>query len=507
MIAFANSRPGWCGSLIISCGAGSKAILCQGEDDNKRICAWTTKQKHHSLFEVQGKKWDEVATNMNDDLVSKKTRNEFREFLVNWKLRDIRMVYDAVGIGCNQQYKPDLSGERRSCVEQHYYTLDFTDPADVNKLLQAYEEILNTTSRELPTQFDKEYLHQTIEKLVACLKKDGFKYQNDKITSIAPETRKVFDDTPSGRSISEVTRRQIIDTITVEEIPWWGELPETKFLERLYDIDSLPSSDSRFNTAAGDIWQHRENNPDDWPDEWVFTDSRFDLIHASDEAFLRFLCEMVHPVVRPNTPVVIHLVNIFNHSLAVDKWEIVPKTQISGKPIFAARRMIKGSNTALKGVKSVVASIDTHYVTKQITRMESAIDPDPESAIGTAKDFVETICKTILQDCGQTLQSNDDLLQLVKKVRKELDLLPENIPDKAKGADTIKRLLSNLATVAQGLAELRNLYGSGHGKSAKATGLQPRHARLAVNAACTLGVFLFETYQQRNKPSSTKKEV
>jgi len=39
-------------------------------------------------------------------------------------------------------------------------------------------------------------------------------------------------------------------------------------------------------------------SPYDWADDWVFYDSRFNLLRASDEVFLRFLCETIHPVVR-----------------------------------------------------------------------------------------------------------------------------------------------------------------------------------------------------------------
>ena len=57
----------------------------------------------------------------------------------------------------------------------------------------------------------------------------------------------------------------------------------------------------------------------------------------------------------------------------------------------------------------------------------------------------------------------------------------------------VKRVLSNLATIVQGVAELRGLYGTGHGKDGKARGLQPRHARLAVGAASSLVTFVFQT--------------
>ncbi len=77
--------------------------------------------------------------------------------------------------------------------------------------------------------------------------------------------------------------------------------------------------------------------------------------------------------------------------------------------------------------------------------------------------------------------------------------VPESIPDSAKGADSIRRVLGNLATVTQGLAEIRNLYGTGHGKEGKRRGLAPRHARLAVGAATTLVTFLFDTHRAREE--------
>nr|MBN2277403.1 abortive infection family protein [candidate division Zixibacteria bacterium] len=298
--------------------------------------------------------------------------------------------------------------------------------------------------------------------------------------------------------ISELTRRNIFGALRASNVVWSGRLSETDFLLRLYDLDNLPSQDHRFESAADDIWQHCENNPGDWPIDWVYDDSRFDLLNAPDEVFLRFLCEMIHPIVRTDNKEVQNLLGIFNKNLAVDGWEIAARTQLSGMPVFAARHRIVKGNPALGTAIQLVKVPDAGYVTQQITRMEAAVESDPELAIGTAKELVETICKTILCECGEKVSNSANLPQLVKMVRERLELLPQDIPDRAKGVDTIRRLLSNLGTVAQNLAELRGLYGSGHGKQARVKGLQPRHARLAVNAASTLAVFLFETYQERH---------
>ena len=282
----------------------------------------------------------------------------------------------------------------------------------------------------------------------------------------------------------------------VHEIDWWGRLDETAFLSRLYDLQNLPSTDSRFENAAGDIWQHRVNNWD-WENDWVFYDPRFSLERGDDEILLRFLCETIHPVVRSDITEVHSIVQLYNQYLQQDGFQLVEKTKISGKPVFVGRPIGVGSVPGISAVKTTIAEIDAGYVSQQITRMEAAVINDPSLAIGTAKELVETCCKTILEARGIEVTKSIDLPELVKKTSKELSLTPDDIPEQAKASKTIKRLLSNLATITQGIAELRNQYGTGHGKTAKTKGLSARHAKLAVGAASTLAVFLVETNQER----------
>lgn len=139
----------------------------------------------------------------------------------------------------------------------------------------------------------------------------------------------------SEQAITEVTRRAIADILSGRN--WSGRLSETEFLSRLYDLDTLPSQDPRYKNAADDIWQHRVNNDDGEPD-WVFYDNRFGLLIGADRELLRFLCETVHPVVRPDTPQALDLVNLYNHELRADGWELTPAGEISGRPVFQAKK-------------------------------------------------------------------------------------------------------------------------------------------------------------------------
>ena len=110
--------------------------------------------------------------------------------------------------------------------------------------------------------------------------------------------------------------------------------------------------------------------------------------------------------------------------------------------------------------RSVADALDAAWMQKEIERLENAVDRDPALAIGTAKELVESCCKTVLTKRGGAYASGADLPTLTKLVAKELGLAPEGITDAAKGAETIRLILRNLAVLTQHLSELRGLYGS-----------------------------------------------
>jgi len=297
--------------------------------------------------------------------------------------------------------------------------------------------------------------------------------------------------------ITIITRRNIFDFIQAEGIWWSGRMTETDFLSRLFDLEQMESLNNRFENAAGDIWQHRVNNPNDWDDNWVFGDSRFNLLHCDDSVFLNFLCEMIHPLVRVDSSEVNRLLQIFNDNLSNDRFEIVEKSKISGKPLFVGRIKISGSETITKKGETLKQILNAEYVTQQINLMEVSIETSPYVSIGIAKELIETCCKSIFDERNETCDKNWDLPRLMKETTKLLKLTPDDIPNEAKAATSIKQILVSLSSVVQGISEIRNEFGSGHGKDGKFKGLQPRHAKLAVGASSTLAIYLLETHQMK----------
>jgi hypothetical protein len=135
------------------------------------------------------------------------------------------------------------------------------------------------------------------------------------------------------RNITEVTRRDIFELLS--SINMYGRLSELEFLTRLYDLDALPSYDSRFKTARQDISQHTLAN-EDWDGDWILHDDRFALKHGPDAVLLRFLSELLHPLVRPNRQEAEQVAQQLNALLAPDGYRLVVVNQLSGRPIYGA---------------------------------------------------------------------------------------------------------------------------------------------------------------------------
>lgn len=98
---------------------------------------------------------------MPRELIHKRTRTAFREHMVGYTLREISDLFESEGI-VRSPMEPNLSGQRRSLVEQYYATVDWSNPSHVNKVLRVYEAVLAPYSEGDP------------EGLIAYLIRDGF---------------------------------------------------------------------------------------------------------------------------------------------------------------------------------------------------------------------------------------------------------------------------------------------------------------------------------------------
>ena len=158
---------------------------------------------------------------------------------------------------------------------------------------------------------------------------------------------------------------------------------------------------------------------------------------------------MIHPVVRPDRNESLKLAQQFNDQLRAANWRLVEQEKIAGRPRFVPERVHNLNARSVSRARSVADALDAGWMQKEIQRLENAIDRDPALAIGTAKELVETCCKSILAKRGVEVSKAADLPQLTKLLAKELQLVPEGIPDEAKGSETIRLILRNLSSLTQ----------------------------------------------------------
>jgi len=155
-------------------------------------------------------------------------------------------------------------------------------------------------------------------------------------------------------------------------------------------------------------------------------------------------------------------------------------------------------------LSEIAESLDLDIIYDHVARLRGSVADDPALAIGTAKELLESICRGISAKCGVTLDGKEDIPLLVKHCLKSLKMAREDIAEDRKGAAARKQIASGLASACQGIAELRNVCGTGHGRGPNASKAFARDARLAVGTATTLAVFLAEVYSaQRQRAQQT----
>lgn len=155
------------------------------------------------------------------------------------------------------------------------------------------------------------------------------------------------------------------------------------------------------------------------------------------------------------------------------------------------------AGVSTKTLHDILKNKDLPGVEKEFQRALNTIESDPPAGLTAACSIMESLCKTYIEDEGLTLPSDQTIKPLWKIVSQDLGLQPSLLVD-----DDLKRILSGLTSVVDGLGAIRTHGGSAHDRGRKTYRVEARHARLATHAAHTLCVFIIETW--RAKKGSVK---
>lgn len=277
----------------------------------------------------------------------------------------------------------------------------------------------------------------------------------------------------------------------MKKFNYYGKLDELAFLARIINVHSSPSKDHRFKNMHDDIVQHRYNN-DDWADDWIFYDERINL--QDDDVFREFLEQIFNPIVRDEAVDWHGMLEEINGILKHENLCLTSTENHFGRPKY---RMTQIKNVQQETYSNEIkVKFSSDYINSQVNIMMDNIEKNPNIAIGKSKELIESCAKSILEEMDIDFNKNMDFMPLVKKVMSELGLAANEQNKSNEAGKIAAKILGNLSGTSQGMSELRNAFGDGHGKSKAFKSLPPRYARLAVGTATTVVYFLWDTYQE-----------
>jgi AbiJ-like protein/TIR domain-containing protein len=169
---------------------------------------------------------------------------------------------------------------------------------------------------------------------------------------------------PQPNRITDLTRRDIVDALLMDQPEFHGRLDLISFLKRVWPLQQMPSEDHRFKNAEGDIWQHIVNNSDWNESELLYR--RLGICEIPDGQFVKFVEAAVHPLVLPEPKDIANRVAMLNDSLKNDGFVLRSTSKLSGRPIYKVTRTsteVDGIAQAYEVVLSF-AGEDRAYVEK-----------------------------------------------------------------------------------------------------------------------------------------------
>jgi len=159
----------------------------------------------------------------------------------------------------------------------------------------------------------------------------------------------------------------------------------------------------------------------------------------------------------------------------------------------------RGDSPVLVEALSAAREFSLDTVEQQVRRVQSTMHEDPELAIGTAKEMIEGCCKSLLEQKGHEPPPDADVHELMRRVLTVVALAPPALPNQGRVNEMLRKLTSNLVSAVHTLGELRNAYGTGHGRSATAPKLEARHAKFAVYVAAAVTIWLLESHSATSR--------
>lgn len=125
---------------------------------------------------------------------------------------------------------------------------------------------------------------------------------------------------------------------------------------------------------------------------------------------------------------------------------------------------------------------------EQVERLRRS-SMDPALQIGTAKELLESVSKFVLEELGMPVNDKMPYDQLWHLARERLGVLPQQVDPNLPGAGAIRAIHQSTWNIADQINKLRNLQGTGHGRTLP-SGVSEDLAMLVAREAATVADYM-----------------
>jgi len=151
-----------------------------------------------------------------------------------------------------------------------------------------------------------------------------------------------------------------------------------------------------------------------------------------------------------------------------------------------------GSSSPSKSLSELIKNRDIPSIETEFNRALQNVNSEPREAVSAACNILESIFKVYISDENIDSPKKQDLQNVWKVVKNDLGLDPSLVED-----NDLKRILSGIFSIVDGIGALRTHASSAHGQGRKIYTIKSRHARLAIHSAHTLALFVLETWDEK----------
>lgn len=132
---------------------------------------------------------------------------------------------------------------------------------------------------------------------------------------------------------------------------------------------------------------------------------------------------------------------------------------------------------------------------EQLSRLRHNVE-DPGALLGGAKELLESICKFVLEEQSMLADRKMGFDELLTLALDRLRLQPNQVDTAVPGGKQLRAIYQSAKTTASTINELRNLQGTGHGRTLP-TGISKETGRYVIREATHVAELLLSTHDRQ----------